>query len=66
MEQINSAILFVIVVAVAALFYRRWMVDALIEAINNFPGGPTTPSHPCPADDSALLRNRARKTATLR
>ena len=27
-----------IFVAIAALFFRRWMVDALIEAINNFRG----------------------------
>jgi hypothetical protein len=52
---------FLIFCAVVALFFRRWMVDALIEAIENFRGGPPTPMHPSPADDAALLRKRARK-----
>ena len=61
MEQTNSIALFLILVAVAALLFRRSMLDALIEAINNFRGGPPTPMHPSPADDGALLRRRARK-----
>jgi hypothetical protein len=61
MEQNNSIALFLILVAVAALLFRRSMLDALIEAINNFRGGPPTPMHPSPADDGALLRRRARK-----
>ncbi|MBZ5624491.1 MAG: hypothetical protein LAQ69_38200 [Acidobacteriia bacterium] len=61
MGQPNSSVLFLICVAVAALFFRRWMLDALIEAINNFRGGPPTPMHPSPANDGALLRRRARK-----
>ena len=50
-----------IFVAIAALFFRRWMVDALIEAINNFRGGPPTPMHPSPSNDAALLRKRSRQ-----
>ncbi len=50
-----------IFVAIAALFFRRWMVDALIEAINNFPGGPPTPMHPSPSNDAALRRKRSRQ-----
>ena len=45
-----------------ALFFQRWMVDALIEAINNFRGGPPTPMHPSPSNDAALLRKRSRKS----
>ena len=61
MEQIGSIVLFLILAAVAALLFRRSMLDALIEAINNFRGGPPTPMHPSPADDTALLRRRVRK-----
>jgi len=56
----TNSILFVIAFALVALFFRRSMVDAVIEAINNFRGGPPTPMHPSPANDSALLRKRAR------
>ena len=61
MGQINSVVVFLICVAGVALFFRRWMLDALIEEINNFLGGPPTPMHPSPADDGALLRRRSRK-----
>ena len=61
MEQTNSIVGFLILAAVVALLFRRSMLDALIEAINNFRGGPPTPMHPSPADDAALLRRRARK-----
>jgi hypothetical protein len=58
----GTAIFYLIFAAVVLIFFRRWMVDALIEAINNFKGGgPPTPMHPSPADDGALLRRRARK-----
>ena len=61
MELANSIVLLLIVAAAAALLFRRSTLDVLIEAINNFRGGPPTPMHPSPADDSALLRKRARK-----
>jgi hypothetical protein len=60
----ETAILFLIFAAAGLLFFRRWMLDALIDAINNFRGGgPPTPMHPSPADDSALLRRRAVRKA---
>jgi hypothetical protein len=61
MGQANSIVLFLILVAVVELFFRRWMLDALIEEVKNFRGGPPTPMHPSPADDGALLRRRSRK-----
>jgi hypothetical protein len=63
MEPARPIIVFLICVALAALFFRRWMLEALIDAINNFKGGgPPTPMHPSPADDGALLRRRRRKS----
>ncbi len=48
-------------VAGAVLMYQRWMLDALIEAINRFRGGgPPRPMHPSPVGDAALLRRRAK------
>ena len=42
--------------------FRRWrLLDALIEELNNFRGGPRTPMHPSPANDGALLRKRSRR-----
>jgi hypothetical protein len=46
------------------LLFQRWLLDALIEAIDNFRGGPPTPMHPSPADDGFLLRARHRKKHT--
>ena len=42
---------------------RREMIDALIEALENFRGGPPTPMHPSPANDGALLRKRTLVTS---
>ena len=47
--------------AMVIFIFRREPVDALIEAINNFRGGPPRPMHPSPADDGVLLRRRSRK-----
>ncbi|MBZ5673571.1 MAG: hypothetical protein LAP61_04935 [Acidobacteriia bacterium] len=62
----STGVWFVICVAVATLFFRRWMLDALIDGINEIAdsfrgGGPPTPMHPSPANDGALLRRRSRK-----
>jgi hypothetical protein len=57
-----ALILLLISVASVALFFRRCMLDAPIEAIDNFRGGPRTPMHPSPSNDAALLRKRSRKT----
>lgn len=66
MGQINAIVLLLILAAAGALFYRRWMLDALIDGIHeiadHFRGGPPTPMHPSPADDGPLLRRRSRKT----
>jgi hypothetical protein len=63
----TSILWFVISAVVATLFFKRWMLDALIDGINeladNFRGGgPPTPMHPSPANDGALLRRRSRRT----
>ena len=47
-----------ILASMAILFFKRWMLDALIEALHNFRGGPPTPMHPSPVNDSAFLRKR--------
>jgi hypothetical protein len=64
--QANLIIALLFLGAVVALFSRRWMLDALIDGINeiddNFRGGPPAPMHPSPADDGAVLRRRSRKT----
>jgi hypothetical protein len=64
MELTKGAIWFVIfAAAVLGVISQRWLIDALIEAMNNFRGGPPAGMHPLPADDGALLRKRSRKTA---
>jgi hypothetical protein len=66
MGQTDHDVLLLILVAFLAilffkLFCKRWMLEALIEAINNFRGGPPTPMHPSPAGDDALLRRPSKK-----
>ncbi len=62
MGQINPGIWFAITAAVAALFFRRWMLDAMIDGINeiadSFRGGPPSPMHPLPANDGFAGRSR--------
>ena len=64
MGQIGGNILFsaILVAGLVALCSQRWLWDAVIEAINNFRGGPPTAMHPSPADDGALLRRRSRQS----
>jgi hypothetical protein len=62
MELTRSLVWFAIfTAAVLAVISQRWLVDALIEAIRNFRGGPPTGMHPSPANDAALLQRRSRK-----
>ena len=62
MGQIGGSILLLILVALLViLFFQRWLLDALIEAINNFRGGPPTAMHPSPSGDGVLLRRPSRK-----
>ena len=62
----GGALLTGVAIVAAVLFTQRWLHAMLIEGIQNFldaisGGGPRTPMHPSPADDSALLRRRSRK-----
>jgi hypothetical protein len=63
MEQTNLVLLFKLI-AVLGLLTLFWppMRDAWIQAmkdlVDNFRGGPPTPMHPSPADDTVLLRKR--------
>jgi hypothetical protein len=50
-----------IAASLIVLCVRRSLLDALIEAIENFRGGPPRPMHPSPVNDGALLRRRARR-----
>lgn len=42
-------------------FFRRGLLDAIIDGLNNFRGGPPTPMHPSPAGDDTLLRKPSKK-----
>ena len=57
---LSSAILVALLVI---LCLQRRLLDALIEAINNFRGGPPTAMHPSPSNDGALLRRKSRRSA---
>lgn len=58
-ETLFPAILLAILVI---LCFQRRLRDALIEAVDNFRGGPPTAMHPSPSNDGALLRRKSRKT----
>ena len=64
MGQIESTVLLsaILVALLVILCFQRRLLDALIEAINNFRGGPPTAMHPSPSDDGALLRRKSRKS----
>jgi len=64
MGQIGGHTLFsaILVALLVILCFQRRLRDALIEAINNFRGGPPTAMHPFPSNDSALLRRKSRKS----
>jgi hypothetical protein len=66
MESANIVRLILVAIFVALLFQGS-VLEALLEAINNFRGGPPTPRHPLPADDGAIVRrkrSRAKKGFT--
>jgi hypothetical protein len=64
MGQIEGSILSLILLgSLLTLVLKRWMLDALLDEIRNFRGGPPTTMHPSPADDGFLLRRRNRKIA---
>ena len=64
MGQIGGSILFpaILLALLVILGFQRRLRDALLEAINNFRGGPPTAMHPSPSDDGALLRRKPRKS----
>jgi hypothetical protein len=52
-------LLFIALVVTVTVSFKRWMLDALIEAIERFRGGgPPTRTHPSPAGDDDFLRKR--------
>ena len=57
MEQAQIVRLVLVAIFVALLFQGS-VLEAILEAMNNFRGGPPTPRHPLPADDGAILRRR--------
>ena len=64
MGPIGGTILFSTILATlwVILCFQRRLLDALIEAIDNFRGGPPTAMHPSPSDDGALLRRKSRRS----
>ena len=56
--QVSPVEVFLAGALLLAIFGRRKFIDELIEALNNFRGGPPTPMHPSPANDAELLRRR--------
>jgi hypothetical protein len=64
MGPIGGTVLFsaILVASLVILCFQRRLLDALIEAIDNFRGGPPTAMHPSPSDDSVLLRRKSRKS----
>jgi hypothetical protein len=57
MEPANIVRLILVAIFVALLFQGS-ILEALLEAINNFRGGPPTPRHPLPANDGAIVRRK--------
>jgi hypothetical protein len=60
MGQINGQILMlaISIAALVTLCTQQRLVQAVIDAINNFRGGPPTAMHPSPSNDTALLLRR--------
>jgi hypothetical protein len=59
--MVQMIFLLLLVTGLVILSFQRWLLDALIEAINNFRGGPPTAMHPSPSNDSVLLLRRRKK-----
>jgi hypothetical protein len=57
MEQAQIVRL-VLVAMFVALLVQGSVLEAILQAISNFRGGPPTPKHPLPADDSVILRRK--------
>jgi hypothetical protein len=56
--ELADIVRLILVAIFIALLFQGSVLESLLEAINNFRGGPPTPRHPLPADDGAILRRR--------
>jgi hypothetical protein len=56
----RDVLLTALLMAAAILCFGRRVTDKVIEALDNFRGGPP-PTHPSPVNDAALLTKRRRK-----
>jgi hypothetical protein len=54
MEAATIFRLILVAIFVASLFQGS-VLEMLLEAMNNFRGGPPTPRHPLPADDNVIV-----------
>ena len=62
MGQIGVVVFSLVLAALLLhLVFQRRLIDAFIEELNNFRGGPPTAMHPSPSDDTILLRRPSRK-----
>jgi hypothetical protein len=56
----------VFTLSLLAMVTMRGFAEQVREALENFRGGPpTTPMHPSPANDGALLRKRLKRRSEL-
>jgi Sec-independent protein translocase protein TatA len=65
MQHIGFPELVVIFTVAALLFWGKNIPDIALnlkEALNNLRGGPGSPSHPLPANDSKLLNRKRRRS----
>ena len=63
MKYVGTQELIVLFVVVLVLFGPKSLKELAADlgnAMNNFRGGPGSPSHPVPADDSRLLNRKSR------
>jgi hypothetical protein len=58
----SEGVVVIFAAVLVILLSQRWLRDALLEAIDNFRGGPPTAMHPSPSNDGALLRKALWKT----
>jgi hypothetical protein len=60
MKSIDTLTLIVVLCVPILLFGRKWRqhAAALADALYNNRGGPGSPSHPIPANDSKILNRR--------
>lgn len=61
-KSVGPLELLVVLGVAILLFGENWreLAARLLEGIDNFRGGPGSPSHPIPADDSKLVNRKRR------